>query len=231
MSHAGFDEYADDYESALNRGIAASGEGRGYFARGRIDWLRRCLEGSSPLPRAVMDYGCGTGESVRLLQEAFGAARAIGADLSETCLTVARRNCDDPRVSFIGLADEVAPASIDLVYTNGTFHHIPTPERPAALAWISRVLSPRGLLALWENNPWNPGTRYVMRRIPFDRDAVPLSVLEATRLVKAAGFEVLRRDFLFLFPRALRPLRVLEAPLAPLPLGAQYQLLCRKRGR
>ena len=231
MSHAHFDEYADDYEGALNRGISASGEGREYFARGRIGWLRRCLEGSNPLPRAVMDYGCGTGESVRLLQEAFGAASAIGADLSETCLAVARRTCDDPRVSFIGIADEAPAGSVDLVYTNGTFHHIPPPERSTALAWIRNALSPSGLLALWENNPWNPGTRYVMRRIPFDRDAVPLSVLEATRLVETAGFEILRRDFLFLFPRALRILRALEAPLAPLPLGAQYQLLCRKRGR
>ena len=93
---------------------------------------------------------------------------------------------------------------------------------------VFRRLRPGGLFALWENNPWNPGTRYVMSRIPFDRDAVPLAPPEARRLVRACGFEVLRTDFLFLFPRALRLMRPLEARLSRLPLGAQYQVLCRR---
>lgn len=45
--------------------------------------------------------------------------------------------------------------------------------------------------------------RYVMRRIPFDRDAVPLSAPDASRLFHAGGFDILHIDFLFILPRAL----------------------------
>jgi hypothetical protein len=82
---------------------------------------------------------------------------------------------------------------------------------------------------LWENNPWNPGTRLVMRRIPFDRDAKTLSAPCARRLLDAAGFDIMSTDFLFLFPRPLAVLRPLEARLTHLPAGAQYMVLCRKR--
>ena len=48
-----------------------------------------------------------------------------------------------------------------------------------ALRCIRRLLRPNGIFALWENNPWNPGTRLVMRRIPFDRDASLLTPASA----------------------------------------------------
>ena len=79
-----------------------------------------------------------------------------------------------------------------------------------------------------ENNPWNPGTRYVMSRIPFDADAITINPLKGRRLVRAAGFEVVRTDFLFIFPHFLRWLRPLEPALLHLPIGGQYQLLCRR---
>jgi SAM-dependent methyltransferase len=117
---------------------------------------------------------------------------------------------------------------IDLAFCNGVFHHIPLNERPAAVNFVHRSMRPGGLFALWENNPWNPGTRYVMSRVPFDRDAITLTPPEARRLVQAGGFEILRTDFLFIFPRVLRWFRGLESLVSRLPLGAQYQVLCRK---
>jgi len=64
-----------------------------------------------------------------------------------------------------------------------------------------------------------------MSRIHFDRDAIALSCIEAHRMVKAGGFEVLRCNFLFYFPRSLRFFRWAEFLLTHLPLGAQYQIL------
>jgi hypothetical protein len=68
-----------------------------------------------------------------------------------------------------------------------------------------------------------------MRRIPFDRDAQLLSPPHARELLTRAGFDVVRTDFLFLFPRALSVLRPLEARLSSIPAGAQYMVLGRKR--
>ncbi len=62
----------------------------------------------------------------------------------------------------------------------------------------------------------------------FDRDAITPSYGEARRLLASGGFEILRTDFLFIFPRQLKWLRGLERPLCRLPLGGQYQVLCRK---
>jgi len=56
---------------------------------------------------------------------------------------------------------------------------------------ILGALKPGGLFAFWENNPWNPGTRIVMSRIPFDRDAEIISPPAAKRLLRRAGFSIL----------------------------------------
>jgi len=67
-----------------------------------------------------------------------------------------------------------------------------------------------------------------MSRVAFDHDAITLNPRQSRRLVTAAGFEVLRTDYLFIFPRFLRWLRTLEPPLSSIPIGGQYELLCRK---
>ena len=67
-----------------------------------------------------------------------------------------------------------------------------------------------------------------MRRIPFDREAKTLSPLAARDLVTRAGFQILRTDFCFIFPRVLSRMRWMEAWVCKLPLGAQYQVLCRR---
>lgn len=96
------------------------------------------------------------------------------------------------------------------------------------MAFVRAALRPGGYFAFWENNPWNPGTVAIMRRIPFDRDAIMISPTEARRLLGAAGFEVVSVDSLFYFPRMLSWLRPLEPALSRLPLGGQYLALARR---
>lgn len=226
-----FDAFADDYDAALAEGLSASGESRDYFARGRLAWLAGQLQQRGMRPAAILDYGCGTGAAAPFWQEQFDPDRLVGVDVSARSVEIARQRFSALGVQFY-LPGECAPEGrMDLAFCNGVFHHIPPPERAAALQYIFQSLTPGGLFALWENNPWNLGARYVMSRIPFDRDAVLLSPPQARRLVRGAGFQVLQTDFLFLFPRRLRALRGLEPPLARLPLGAQYQVLCRKPRR
>jgi SAM-dependent methyltransferase len=224
-----FDRYADAYDSALERGISVSGEDRRFFAHGRMQWLDRCLRPLGVTTPNVMDFGCGTGSATPYLLSTMGAERVVGVDVSERSLTVARREYGAANVQFIELASYQPAAEVDLVFCNGVFHHIPLEGRAVAMDTIVRALRPGGWFALWENNPWNPGARWVMKRIPFDRDAVVISAPEARRLVRTAGLEVMRTDFLFIFPRLLKFLRACEPALSALPLGAQYQVLARKK--
>jgi len=223
-----FDEYADNYDAALDRGISLSGEDKNYFARRRIDWLRYCLRGLTERPQRVMDYGCGSGSATPFLIEILGANFVLGVDTSAKSLVLARRQHGSDRVEFQPLDQYQPSGTMDLVYCNGVFHHIPPHERASAMVCICSSLLPGGIFALWENNPWNPGTRLVMSRIPFDRDAITMTVREARCLMHASGLEVLRTDFLFIFPRALKRLRGIEPLLSSFPFGAQYQILCRK---
>jgi len=223
-----FDEYAADYESALAAGLSISGESSQYFARARIRWLTGCLRELKASPRSALDFGCGTGSAAPILAELMKVDSITGLDVSARCLDAAKQKYGSQRTQFQLLDDYRPCEAIELAYCNGVFHHVPVRERTAAIDYIYRALRPRGLFAFWENNPLNPGTRYVMRRIPFDRDAVPLRAAEARRMLRTGGFEILRTDFLFIFPKMLHWLRWIEPSLAKLPLGAQYQVLCRK---
>src|SRR5215510_15558715 len=116
-----------------------------------------------------MDYGCGTGSTSEFFFDLLGTHCLIGTDISPKLLEIARQTHSPEYTQFL-LFDQYQPSSqIDLVYCNGVFHHIPPNERAAAVDYIYRALRPGGLFSFWENNPWNPGTRYVMSRIPFDR--------------------------------------------------------------
>jgi SAM-dependent methyltransferase len=224
-----FDTYTENYDGALAKGLAISGENKDYFARSRVAWLSNRLNESHVTPKLVMDFGCGIGSSSTLLLDLLKVESYLGVDQAAKLLDKARQAYGAERRHFM-LVGQYSPCEeIDLVFSNGVFHHIPIDDRAAAVDYIYRALRPGGLLALWENNPWNPGTRYVMSRILFDRDAIVLSPLEIRKLLCARGFEILRTDFLFIFPRILRWLRWIEPYVARLPIGAQYMVLGRKR--
>jgi SAM-dependent methyltransferase len=224
-----FDDYAENYDEALNRGLSVTGEDKQYFARERIMWLAQRLEKRRLKPTRVLDYGCGTGTATSLLVEILQAKSVIGLDPSARSLERARKE-SAPNCSFFLNADYPGREEVDLIYCNGVFHHIDPSERSRELSHVMRCLRPGGLFALWENNPWNPGTQYVMSRIPFDRDAVKLSPTYARALLRQSGFDVILTDFVFFFPRFLRSLRRIEPFISGIPLGGQYLVLCRRPG-
>ncbi|HVE11859.1 MAG TPA: class I SAM-dependent methyltransferase [Elusimicrobiota bacterium] len=225
-----FDDPAS-YDEMLKRGISLSGEEKDFFIAGRLAAL---LEALPPgfAPRRILDFGCGTGQTSAALAPLFDGAEVAGTDASAPALAAAAAIEEAlDGVSFFADAELAGQAPFDLAYTNGVFHHVEPARRPETLARLRDALKPGGYLAFFENNPWNPGTRWVMSRIPFDRDAQMLSMPEARRLLEEAGFAVVSSRSLFYFPRALAALRVLEPAMAALPLGAQYLVLAKRSPR
>jgi len=229
MAEPLFDQYAGNYDEALNRGLAASGESKDYFAERRVLILDNILHGLGFVPRRILDFGCGTGSGVPWLLRLRGVECVVGADVSVRSVHAAMQAVDDKRARFTSLDLLHEEKPFDLVFCNGVFHHIPVHERPKALQLVRRSLRDRGLFALWENNPWNPGTRFVMSRIPFDRDAVTISPHEADLLVAKHDFEKITRIHAFIFPAVLGFLRWSEPLFEKLPLGAQYLVLSQSR--
>lgn len=223
-----FDNFADDYDEALKKGIAVSGESKEYFAQGRVDWLSRCLRERAVVPQSVLDFGCGTGSATPYLLGMEGVETLVGIDISKKSIEVARAEHSCPQARFLVSDDFQAAGQIDLGFCNGVFHHIPLSERRGAAKLVYNSIRPGGLFALWENNPWNPGTRLVMDRCPFDKDAITLTPPEARRLMSSVGFNIVRTDFLFIFPKFLSALRWTEKHVCAMPIGAQYMVLCQK---
>jgi SAM-dependent methyltransferase len=226
-----FDTFAGNYESALNRGLSLTGESRDFYARHRVEIVRDACQRLGLHPKTVCDYGCGTGDTLPLLRELLGAQRLIGLDPSTASLAEAsRRHASLPaQWSTPAAFDEAASANqVDAVYCNGVFHHIPPPDRLDAARQILRLLRPGGCWFFWENNPLNPGTRWVMSRIPFDRDAITLRPGEARQLGESAGAHWIETTSHFYFPHALRWCRGAEKWLCRLPLGGQYLVVLRK---
>jgi SAM-dependent methyltransferase len=212
----------------LQSGVGLSGEDRRFFILGRVrELIARLPAGWSP--SRVLDFGCGIGTATDHLATVFPTSPVVGVDLAEKAISYARERYGSDRVKFEHLSVLRNLPRFDLCYVNGVFHHIASENRAEALALIRNSLAPGGYLALFENNPWNPGTRMVMNRIRFDRDAIPIAPPALKSLVIEAGFRPCQGlRFLFYFPRALAAFRFTEPLLVHVPLGAQYYCLAQR---
>jgi SAM-dependent methyltransferase len=223
-----FDRSAE-YDAMLNAGLKFSGEDKHYFIKGRIDFLMSLLPQSKTF-ESVLDFGCGIGDNSVVLAKSFKNANVLGVDLSSDAIDFAQEKFGNRngQLEFENLTDYQPLPKSDLCYVNGVFHHIPLANRNEALAIIHKSLKPDALLALFENNPLNPGTRFIMSRIPFDRDAILLTHWNTKSLLEANNFSVISTHFLFYFPNMLSNLRSLEKYFVKCPFGAQYLVLARK---
>ena len=152
-TEAEFDEYAGDYDAALNQGLSASGESKEYFAQGRVDWLSGILKQRQFTPRRIMDFGCGTGASTPFLLDTLKSESLVGVDVSRGLLKVAEKDFGSNRARFSLIAEYDGENEIDLAFCNGVFHHIPPKDRAEAVGFVKKALRPGGLFAFWENNP------------------------------------------------------------------------------
>ena len=225
-----FDEHAQTYEADCMRGLSLSGESPSYFADARAEKLAKWWsESARPAPLNIVDYGCGTGEGTLALARKFPQAKVVGLDISAQSIMVANERCRDEQVEFATLDQTAAELPrADLFHMSGVLHHVDPNARNDLLAVQQKYLADDGVIAIFENNPLNPGTRWVMSRIPFDRDAIPLRAGELRERLQGTGFAIRDVYYLFWFPRILAALRPLESLLTRIPFGAQYAVIASK---
>jgi ubiquinone/menaquinone biosynthesis C-methylase UbiE len=91
---AEFDRFAEEYTSTHADNIRISGEDPAYFARYKIEEVRRRWDAERrPEPAAVLDFGTGIGNSLPHLARLFPSARVTGLDVSQKSLDVAPAPC------------------------------------------------------------------------------------------------------------------------------------------
>ena len=227
MIDAEFDKFADEYLADHAKNIKISGEDPAYFARYKIDEVRRLWTARGYRePGAILDFGSGIGASLPHLARAFPRASLTAFDVSARSLDIARHRCGSIATYVLGAdLDALGDQTFDLIFTSCVFHHIEADRHEALLRRLHGLLADGGVAIVFEHNPLNPVTRYIVATCPFDENAVllPARILKARQ--KAAGFRRIESHYTGFFPHALARLRWLEPHLDWCPIGAQYYTL------
>lgn len=226
-----FDAYASDYRDRIERIVGFSGRSHQFFVETKVNHLLESLTalGGVPKQMRMLDLGCGTGETDSLLAPHVGELH--GLDISAASIEVAGQRPENANVRYATYPGGRLPYendSFDAVFAITVLHHVPRADWTFFLQEMTRVIKPGGFVILYEHNPFNPLTRWVVSRCEFDRDAVLLSARTARRLYRTAGLCIEQVSHLLLFPWRSGWLRRVERSMQRFPLGAQYAVIGRK---
>lgn len=221
---AEFDRHAEDYVKALDSCVAFTGGDSSAWARYKAAYLRAVL--GRDFAGKVLDYGCGVGLLSGAILDEMPRARVDGFDVSAASTERISPELR-ARARFTTDLSQVG-GDYDLIILANVLHHVEPPARPALLKDLSSRLARGGRLAVFEHNPFNPVTRYIVDTCEFDEDAVILTRRETLDLLRDAGLSGLIGDYIAFFPSFLAALRPMEAYLGWCPLGAQHATIGRR---
>jgi cyclopropane fatty-acyl-phospholipid synthase-like methyltransferase len=174
---AGYDEVAEQY--------AALEQTDGGWPRLRL--LRDVLARLRP-ESDVLDLGCGNG--VPALREVARRHKALGVDISQMQIDLARASVPEAEVVRSDvMALDFPPASFDAVVALYLLDHLPRREHPVLFSRVRTWLRPSGLFLFSVEPDDEPGTVRLWLGTPmyfshFDAETT-------IGLVRAAGFEIL----------------------------------------
>jgi SAM-dependent methyltransferase len=235
MTPAEFDRHAATYDGGLDNPIKRMmGDQADQFIAVKARWLLRRERALKTGGLALLDYGCGAGDLMRVLGQLGAQADFTGCDVSDGMLAEAARRWPSslgaaPTLAAQdGAATPFADRQFDIVTISAVLHHVPVAERQAVYRELGRVLKPGGRIYVFEHNPRNPLVRYVIARTPIDENAILLDAREVRHgLLDSARYEV-ETDYLMFMPPGIAFLAPIDRTLARLPLGAQYVVAARK---
>ncbi len=218
-----FNESKSVYRERIEETLAFSGKGLDHFTRVKARYLRDIARQELPQlhhPR-LLDVGCGHGYiHPDLSRYGFDI---VGVEVATEVLPIARNaNAEVNYLGFDGTTLPFADGSFDVVTAICVMHHVPPDQWLGLAKEMRRILRAGGIAAIFEHNPYNPATRYVVAHSEFDDDAVLLSPPTLSRLLRDAGFSRVKARSILFTPFEGRVFDVLDRYLGWLPLGAQH---------
>jgi ubiquinone/menaquinone biosynthesis C-methylase UbiE len=231
-----FDAYATDYAGGMDNPVKSLlGESADAFVAVKLRWMLRQFPDLRTKDRnfRVLDYGCGIATLLRLMAEDGLQATLMGCDVAGNMLDeAARRWPPDLRAPELhhqeGARTPLPDGSVDLVIISAVLHHIALDDRTAVYAELRRLLRPNGRVIVFEHNPLNPVTRYVVAHTPIDQNAILLRAGEVSAALRQMQFADVRTSYLMFLPPRLAALAALESLIKWLPLGAQYATTAKR---
>jgi len=226
MGDSIFDKHFADYNKVLAKSLGlTSDDGCDFFDNYKVDFIEGQFTSKSRY--RILDFGCGIGKLSVLLAKTFSNSQVFGYDISEKTLLFAQKSNDKiPNLSFINNLS--VNQQYDIILGANVFHHVKKSERYSTLKKINKLLQPNGTIIIFEHNPFNPLTRYIVNRCPFDVDAELISRQEFVKLTCHCGLGVKLRRYVVMFPWDFKIFRIIERIFSQVPFGAQYVLLLTK---
>lgn len=228
---ATFDPYAQNYRDILKKELRMFGEDPEYFAELKVRTLKRYLDSNGIFQRnenllKIAEVGCGTGGLTNFWSLLERPTQNFGLDLSLESIKQARQTKSENSQIFFVNGDAChlpfQNKKFQIICFAGVLHHIPREKHSQLFRECYRALEAGGLVAIFEHNPYNPLTRWVVGHIAFDRDAHLISRPTMIQSLFHAGFQIGTKQYTTFFPHFLSFLRGLEPKLSQCPLGAQY---------
>lgn len=232
-----FDRHKNTYRSDIDKAISFSGQSHDFFTRVKAEYLlnlirefRRTEAGSAAISERIktLDIGCGHGHIHPYLTESDVPLTLFGTDVASTVVEEARLT--NPSVNYQSYDGEQLPyedRSFDVAFTIAVMHHVPPGRWPAFLKEMRRIVRPGGMIVVFEHNPINPLTQWIVRTCPIDENAVLLSNRRLSKLVAQAQFVGITTRYILFTPLDGPLYRKFDNVIGWLPLGAQYYVAAR----
>ncbi|MCS7080204.1 MAG: class I SAM-dependent methyltransferase [Chloracidobacterium sp.] len=207
------------------------------YLRVKADLFLDDLEQAQPNARhqpdcCYLDFGCGTGDFMHLLQTCGVRWTMFGYDASRGMLDEAIKRwpqvCSTDNLRHVTEPTQILPDHFDLITAICVFHHIPPSEWETYFAALYNGLRPRGRLYVFEHNPINPVTQIMVSRAEIDRDAVLLWPFSTVQRLRRIGFHVRKLSFFLYVPPRFSKLLKFERWFSKLPFGGQYMIVAEK---
>jgi SAM-dependent methyltransferase len=220
-----FDGYKEIYEAEIDKALRFSGKSHDFFTRVKADNLVRLLSEhfGSGKPLSVLDIGCGIGSIHPILLDRWPLLQLSGIDVARAVIADARKKQPDVLYDlYDGNALPYPTATFDAAFTICVMHHVPSAEWSGFMSEMRRVVRPGGIVVVIEHNPMNPLTRKIVSNCPLDKNAVLLTSAQLGQLMRGAGLEDVKSEYILFTPFGNEFFRKIDRALSRIPLGAQY---------
>lgn len=232
-----FDHFKETYRSDIDKAVSFSGQSHDFFTRVKAEYLlslfRKFMNGQrqSTATRGnldVLDIGCGHGHIHPYLTKSDIPIKLFATDVASTVVEEAR--ILNSTVNYQSYGGERLPyndQSFDIAFTIAVLHHVLPAQWLAFLQEMRRVVRPGGMVAIFEHNPINPLTQWVVRTCPIDENAVLLGSRRLSKLAAQAEFVEIAKQYILFTPLDGTAYRKFDNLVGWLPLGAQYYVVAR----
>jgi len=223
-----FNQYRNSYVNTIEESLRFSGKEHDFFTRIKADFLGEIVEACLPgVPHPkLLDVGCGHGLIHAHLKNKKW--EIVGVEVADAVIELAK--AANPDVQYHAHDGKTLPflaGQFDVVMAICVMHHVVPADWIDFLNEMKRMLRPGGIAVVFEHNPYNPWTRYIVANNVLDEDAVLLSSRTLKKMMHQVGYRSVKSRNILFTPFAHGFFRWLDKVLGWLPIGAQYYSIGR----